>query len=56
MNIKQRLAAIEKIDLLQGPTPLTKLNNLSEYLGRDIYTDGALVIFAYSEINVATIK
>lgn len=37
MNIKQRLAAIEKIDLLQGPTPLTKLNNLSEYLGRDIY-------------------
>lgn len=37
MSIKQRLAAINKIDLLQGPTPLAKLNNLSEYLGRDIY-------------------
>ncbi|EJD6046591.1 MULTISPECIES: D-cysteine desulfhydrase [Providencia] len=37
MSIRQRLAAINKIDLLRGPTPLAKLNNLSEYLGRDIY-------------------
>ena len=56
MNIRQRSAAINKIDLLQGLTPLAKLNNLSEYLGRDIYTSGALAIFAYSEINVAMIK
>ncbi|BBV03468.1 hypothetical protein PROVRETT_08157 [Providencia rettgeri DSM 1131] len=56
IKIRQKLAAINKIDLLQGVTQLATLNNHSEYLGRNIYTDGALAIFAYSGINVAIIK
>lgn len=37
MNIQERLSAIAKIDLLHTATPLMKLNNISEYLGREIY-------------------
>lgn len=37
MNLKETLSAIAKIDLLHSATPLMKLNNISEYLGRDIY-------------------
>ncbi|MFD1090606.1 D-cysteine desulfhydrase [Providencia vermicola] len=37
MNIQERLSAIAKIDLLHTATPLVKLNNISEYLGREIY-------------------
>lgn len=37
MNIKERLSSIAKIDLLHTATPLMKLNNISEYLSRDIY-------------------
>lgn len=37
MNIQEKLSTIAKIDLLKSATSLYKLNNLSEYLGRDIY-------------------
>ncbi|EPL9569242.1 D-cysteine desulfhydrase [Providencia rettgeri] len=37
MNLQERLSAIAKIDLLHTATPLMKLNNISEYLGREIY-------------------
>lgn len=37
MSIQERLSAIAKIDLLHTATPLMKLNNISEYLGREIY-------------------
>lgn len=37
MNLQDKLSSIAKIDLLKSATPLDKLNNLSEYLGRDIY-------------------
>lgn len=37
MSIQERLSTIAKIDLLHTATPLMKLNNISEYLGREIY-------------------
>lgn len=37
MNLQERLSAIAKIDLLHTATSLVKLNNISEYLGREIY-------------------
>ncbi|EJD6539308.1 D-cysteine desulfhydrase [Providencia rettgeri] len=37
MNFQEKISAITKIDLLHGVTPLMKLHNISEYLGRDIY-------------------
>lgn len=37
MNIQDKLASINSIDLLKSATPLNKLTNLSNYLGRDIY-------------------
>lgn len=37
INLKEQLAKIAKIDLLRTATPLEKLNNISKYLGRDIY-------------------